>query len=710
MSVVRYQIVDEIGVIRLNNPPVNALSQALRQGLIDVVNAAQRDSTQALLIVCEGRTFIAGADIREFNKPPQAPSLPEVMEVLESSRKPVVAALHGNALGGGLEIAMACHYRCALPGTKLGLPEVNLGLLPGAGGTQRASRLMGIEPALKLITSGEPISAAEALDTGLIDQLLDVGIDGREALESSAIAYMQSLLSQQLSQHLSQQEITCRRVRDIALASSSETRDLLERYRQQLAKRRRGQTAPQLIVDCVADALTLPFDQGLAAERQRFLDCKQSPQSSAMRHVFFAEREAAKVAGISKEVQPRTISCVAVIGGGTMGAGIAINLANAGLPVTLLEISQEALARGLETIQKSYQQSVSKGKLSQDQCEQKLALIAGSTDYADLAEVDLVIEAVFENLEVKQQVFRQLDSVCKPGAILATNTSYQDVNLIANATARPEDVIGLHFFSPAHIMKLLEVIRGESSADDVILTAMKLAKIIGKLPVLAGNCYGFIGNRILRQYMAEAQRCLIEGATPEQIDGVMERWGMAMGPLAVGDLAGLDISYKARQALTDAQKGGPLTYVIPDSLVEMGRLGQKTGKGYYCYDPLTRKRSSDPEVLVVVEACAAAHNIQRRVLTDEEILNRLTFAMINEGAKILSEGIAQRPSDIDMVYVYGYGFPKFRGGPMHYADSIGLAKIVESMGEFGGHWQPAALLKSLAEQGKGFAQWLSDKN
>ncbi len=695
MTVVTYRIENNLGIISLNNPPVNALSHVLREGIVNAVQAAQSDDTQALILVCEGRTFIAGADITEFNKTPQAPSLPDVIETIENSQKPVIAAIHGTALGGGLETALACHYRCALASAKVGLPEVKLGLLPGAGGTQRAPRLTGAEAALDLITSGAPISADKALKLNLIDQI----VEGE--LLSGAIAYAEQLLAD---------KAPLKRVRDIAIDPASVPADLFEQYRKKLSKRARGQIAPQKIVDCVEAAVLHPIEEGLLIERGAFMECKESSQSSAMRHMFFAEREAAKVKGIGKETATRPIKSVGIIGGGTMGGGIAMNFVNVGIPVTLLEVSEEGLQRGLNLVEKNYSISVKKGKLTEAQKSDCLALIKGSTNYDDLADVDMVIEAVFENLDVKRSVFEQLDKVCKPGAILATNTSYQDVNLIAEATQRPQDVIGLHFFSPANVMKLLEIVRGAKTADDVIATSMALAKKIKKVPVLANVCYGFIGNRMLRPYGREAQLCLLEGGTPEQIDRVMQNWGMAMGPLAVGDLAGLDIGYKAREGQTEEQKGAPKTYCVADALVEMDRLGQKSGAGYYLYDPETRARINDPKVLTLVEEHAKAQGVERRYISDEEILKRLTYAWINEGAKILEEGIAQRSSDIDVVYVFGYGFPAYRGGPMHYADTIGLQEVYRSISELHeqtgeSYWKPAALLETLAKENTNFQEW-----
>ena len=700
MSIITYDIKDDIGVITLNNPPVNALSQALRAGLKQAIENAQKDASKALVIICEGRTFIAGFDITEFGKPPQAPSLPDIFDTIEASEKPVIAAMHGTALGGGFELALTCHYRCALASAKVGLPEVNLGLLPGAGGTQRVPRLAGVEAALDLITSGKPIPASKAFELGLIDRVIDVD------LHQGAIAYTKELVSGQAE---------LRRVRDIRIDPATVPADFFDNYRAKLAKRMRGRTSPQFIVDCVEMAVNLPMDQGLQKERELFRKCRDSGQSAALRHMFFAERESAKIKGLPKDIAPRDIERVGIIGGGTMGGGIAMCFTNAGIPVTLLEINEDALQRGKDIIARNYSISVKKGKLSEKDAVQRQEMISGTLDYNDLADADLVIEAVFESLDIKKEVFSKLDSVCKQGAILATNTSYLDVNRIAAVTSRPEDVIGLHFFSPANIMKLLEIVQADKTRDDVLATSMAMARKIKKVPALSRVCYGFIGNRMLRQYAQQAQLCMIEGGSPEQIDSVLQTFGMAMGPLAVGDLAGLDIGYKARQGLTDQDKGDPKTYRIADTLVEMGRLGQKAGAGYYKYDPKTRQRISDPDVMGIICQVADDLNVVRKELSDEEILTRHLFALINEGMKILEEGVAQRPGDIDVVYVFGYGFPAYKGGPMHLAETIGLKKVYETICDFRNaygetQWTPAALLEQLVKENKTLAQWAADKS
>ena len=692
-DVVSYVIDGNIGVITVNNPPVNALSQAVRQGLLNAIRTAAADESEAVLIHCEGRTFIAGADIKEFGKPSADPLLPDLLNEIEASEKVVVAALHGTALGGGFETALSCHYRIALDSAKVGLPEVKLGLLPGAGGTQRVPRLAGVEASLELMLSGTPIPAGRAADSGLLDKVVSAD------LLAEALSY---------ARHLVETRAPVRRTSELAVENVDSS--VFDAVSAGLPKRARGQTAPPRIVECVQNAVTMSFADGQKRERELFSECMQDPQSAALRHMFFAERVAQKVAGLSGDAPMRDVKCVGIIGGGTMGGGIAMSFANAGIPVTLVEINNKALQRGLAIIDENYAGSVKRGKLSEGKAADCRGLIGGATDYSALSDVDLVIEAVFEDPELKKDIFARLDKACKPDAILATNTSYQDVNEIAAATKRPQDVLGMHFFSPAHIMKLLEVVRAEKTADDVLTTVMALAKRIRKVAVVSGVCYGFIGNRMLQGYFREAQLCLIEGGLPESIDAALYDWGMAMGPISVGDLAGLDVGYKAREALPEAERGDPAAYRVPDVLVEAGRLGQKSGKGFYSYDAETRKRSSDPEVQAIIEREAAALGIERRPVDADEIVDRLIYALVNEGMRILEEGIAQRPGDIDVVYVYGYGFPAWRGGPMHYADAVGLevvlARIEEFRGRFGDeNWTPAPLLEKLVGEGRTLAEW-----
>ncbi|MDA1371364.1 MAG: 3-hydroxyacyl-CoA dehydrogenase NAD-binding domain-containing protein [Proteobacteria bacterium] len=694
-EVVSYENKGNIGVISVNNPPVNALAQVVREGILNAVTAAQADASKAIVLRCEGRTFIAGADITEFGKPPREPGLPVVLDAIENSAKPVIAAIHGTALGGGFEVALACHYRCAVPSAKVGLPEVKLGLLPGAGGTQRVPRIAGVEAALDMITSGNPIGAGKAAEMGLVDEVVK-GDD----LEAEAIQYAKRLV---------ESGAPLRRIRDITIDPATIEPGFFDNARKQLARRARGQIAQDKIVSCIEAAVKLPMDEGLQRERELFRELLTSPESAAMRHIFFAERQASKIKDLPNDTPVRDINKVAIIGGGTMGGGIAMCFANVGIPVVMLEINDEALQRGIGIIRKNYSITVQKGKMSEEQMEQRIASISGTTNYADIGDVDLVIEAVFENLELKKEIFAKLDRVCKQGAILATNTSYQDVDAIAAVTSRPQDVLGMHFFSPANVMKLLEVVRGAKTADDVLATAMQIGKKIGKVCALSRVCYGFIGNRMLGGYGREAQMLLLDGCTPEQVDSALEGFGMAMGPLAMSDLAGLDVGYKARQSRTDLPDD-PKLYRMGTLLVEMGRHGQKTGSGFYKYDPATRARMNDSEVETLIKEEAEKLGIKQRQISNEEILARCFYPLINEGALILEEGIAQRPSDIDVVYVFGYAFPVAKGGPMFYADQVGLKNVYDKICEFRDrygedYWKPAPLLKKLAEQGKTFAEW-----
>ncbi len=687
-SVVNYQLQNQLGVITINNPPVNALSHSVRAGLMDALNQASGDDSRAVLLLCKGRTFIAGADITEFGKPPQAPHLPDVIIAIEDFAKPVIAALHGNALGGGLEVALAAHYRCAVATTKLGLPEVKLGLLPGAGGTQRLPRVVGVEAALDMMTGGAPISASKALELGLIDKLLD------GELESAAIDYANALIADSAPV----------RATSSRSASTPASPDFYDQYRKKIARKSRGQIAPGLIIELAEIATKTTITEGQAAERDRFMQCRNSPQASAMQYVFFAERATSKLPDIPADTPVLPMESVAVIGAGTMGGGIAMCLANAGIPVTLVETKQEFLDRGMGVIESNYATSVKRGRFTQAQADSFLANFSGTTDYADIAEVDVVIEAVFENMDIKKEVFAKLDAVCKPQCVLATNTSYLDVNEIAAATGRPEQVIGAHFFSPANVMKLLEVVRAAKTSPEVVQTFMKLAKKIGKIPVAVGVCNGFVGNRMLKGYGRQAQLCLLEGASPEQVDGAMQEWGMAMGPIAVGDLAGLDIGYRSRRD-QGIESRSVKESTLADTLVEMERLGQKSGSGYYLYDPETRQRQSDPVVQALIEEVAAKWNVSRREFTSKEIVERLVLALVNEGAEILKEGIAARPSDIDIVYLNGYGFPTWRGGPMFYADTLGLSNVVERLRSLQAAtgdscWEPSSLLVELTESGK----------
>ena len=686
---VSYSTTDRVGTILVDSPPVNALSHSVRQGLVDALNVAATDDTDITTLRCAGRTFIAGADITEFGKPPQAPTLATVLEALESHPKPILAAIHGTALGGGLELALFCDYRLAKETAKVGLPEVNLGLLPGAGGTQRLPRLTGIKIAIDMITSGRPLSANDAQAAGIVDKV------SGDDLAQAATDFAGELLRQGAGKRLT---------KDIPLAFSDEDSVLLSTARGTIAKRLRGQTAPQRILDCLLAAGTVPFEEGLKCERQAFEACMADPQSSALRHQFFAERAAAKVQGMAQDTQALPVKHVGIIGAGTMGGGIAMCFAQAGFQVTLVDQDQGGIDRGLGTIRKNYDISVQRGRLSADQVTVFLANLTATTDWQALKGADLVIEAVFENLELKQQVFRQLDEICDAHTILASNTSYQSIDALAAVTDRPERVVGMHFFSPANVMRLLEVVRGDASDDATLKTAMAVGKQIGKVCVLSGVCYGFIGNRMLRHYGREAALCVMEGASPAQVDQAMEQWGMAMGPMAVGDLAGLDIGYRAREQLSDEEQRPRIDYLLADRLVEAGRLGQKSGAVYYRYDPETRARQEDPVVSDIIEATRTELGIKPRDIATEEIVDRLTLALANEGARILDEGIAQRASDIDVVYCHGYGFPRFRGGPMHAAEARGLQSVVDRIEEFQqtldpDNWVLAPLLKRLSSSG-----------
>ncbi|MBZ9767757.1 enoyl-CoA hydratase/isomerase family protein [Mesorhizobium sp. CA6] len=670
-----------VAVVTIDNPPVNALSFHVRKPLYEVLTALRDDpAASAIVIACAGRTFVAGADITEFGKPVEQPELRAIVALLETIAKPTVAAIHGTALGGGLELALGCHFRVADAGAKLGLPEVKLGLLPGGGGTVRLPRLVGAAKALGMIVSGSPISAGEAKAVGLADAVVDTDLLAEAVRFASEMAYRGGPFVP---------------VRDRNDRLAATDLGAFDRLAADLAKKARGLDAPLACAEAVRNAITLPFDAALAAERQLFQKLVSGDQSRAQRHLFFAEREAAKVPG--KDLRKRRIDRVGIIGAGTMGGGIAMGFANGGLPVTLLETSEEPLRRGLATIEKNYAVSVSRGSLTEEAKQQRLGLFKGSTDYADLADCDLIIEAVFEDMAVKKDVFGRLDAVARPGAILATNTSYLDVNEIAASTSRPQDVLGMHFFSPANVMKLLEIVRAEKTAPEVLATVTDLARRIGKVAVVVGVCHGFVGNRMLSARGAENEALLLEGATPSQVDGAFTDFGWPMGPFQMGDLAGLDIGWRNRKARGQ-------TAVIADALCEQGHFGQKTGRGWYHYEAGSREPIADPEIQALIRAKAAELGIARREIGAEEILERTLYPLVNEGAKILEEGIAARASDIDVVWVNGYGFPIGKGGPMFWAGLAGAAKIVERLE----HWhrqtgrpifEPAPALRRIAETG-----------
>ncbi|MDN2579422.1 3-hydroxyacyl-CoA dehydrogenase NAD-binding domain-containing protein [Aquibium sp. ELW1220] len=677
----------DIAVVTLDNPPVNSLSHHLREPL----DAALRDlrddpSVAAVVIHCAGRTFIAGADITEFNTPraTASPNLRELIVTLEGFAKPTVAAIHGTAFGGGLELAMGCHFRVANARAQFGLPEVKLGLLPGAGGTVRLPRLIGPEKALPAIVSGNPIGAKAALADGLVDAVSE------DDLVANAVAFARDALS-------AGKPLVAVRDREDKLAAARADMAGFDAQIAETLKKTKGLDAPKRCADAVRNALTLPFDEALTTERSYFVELVEGDQSKAQRHLFFAQREAAKVEGIGPDVKPRTVKRAGVIGAGTMGGGIAMSFLNGGIPVTILEMTQEALDRGIANMEKNYAISVQRGSMTEEAKANRMGLLTGTTDYADLADCDLIIEAVFEEMSVKKEVFGKLDAIAKAGAILASNTSYLDVNEIAASTSRPSDVLGLHFFSPANVMKLLEIVRGAKTAPDAIATALDVARRIAKVPVVVGVCHGFVGNRMLASRSAELEDLLLEGATPAQVDKVFTDFGWPMGPFAMGDLAGLDIGWRNRKSLGK-------TAAIADALCEQGRYGQKTGKGFYIYEAGSRAPKSDPEVEALIEAKAREKGVNRRDISAEEIAERTMYPMINEGAKVLEEGIAARASDVDIVWINGYGFPIGKGGPMFWAELEGLGKIVERLDHWHGKtgkdvFKPSEFLKRAAGTG-----------
>ena len=645
----------DILVIVSNNPPVNALGAAVRIGLAQGLKEALADDTiKAVVVRCDGRTFFAGADITEFTKPPVEPMLPGVIDAFEASSKPVIAAIHGTALGGGCEVTLGCHYRIAVPSAKIGTPEVKLGLLPGAGGTQRLPRVAGIETAVELCAGGSPISASRALAVGLIDKLA-----GEDSLASDAITFARECIAK-----------GPRPSRSLPVKGDVAA---IEAYAKANARKFRGFDAPAANIACVEAATRLPFDEGIKFERDQFMKLMMGSQSAAQRHIFFAERQAAKIDGIGADVKPREIKRVGIIGAGTMGGGISMNFLSAGIPVTIVEMKQDALDRGTGVIRRNYEATAAKGRMKPEQVEAAMAALKPTLSLEDLADCDLVIEAVYEEMSVKKDIFGKLDKICKSGAILASNTSYLNVDEIAASTSRPQDVLGMHFFSPANVMKLLEVVRGEKTAPDALMTAMGLAKKIGKVAVVAGVCHGFIGNRMLMPRQVEAMKLLMEGATPQQIDKVHVDFGMPMGPFQMSDLAGVDIGWHRDPTRVES---------IRDALCAVGRWGQKTGKGFYDYD---EKRTPTPsaETQKIIDEFAAKSNLPRREIGDEEIIERTLYPMVNEGYLILEEGKAQRASDIDVVWIYGYGWPVYRGGPMFWGDLEGAKKIVAGLEKHG---------------------------
>ncbi len=676
-----------IAILTVNNPPVNALSQHVRQGLRDGVKQAVADAAvSAIVIVCAGRTFIAGADITEFGKPPKEPGFHEVLDLIEGSAKPVVAAVHGTALGGGLEVALACHYRLGVKGARFGLPEVKLGLLPGAGGTQRLPRAVGVEKALQMIVSGDPIGADEALKHGLIDEIADGD------LTAAGVAFAEKVLNEKRP---------LKKIRDLAdkIGAVRGKPEVFASFRKSVARQTRGFRAPENCIKAVEAAVNLPFAEGMKRERELFMELMASPESKAQRYFFFAEREAAKIPDVPAETPTKEIKKAAILGAGTMGGGIAMNFANVGIPVTVVEVAKDALDRGIGVVRKNYEATAAKGRLTAQDVEKRMGLITGTTDFNAIADADIVVEAVFEEMPIKKEVFARIDKICKADAVLATNTSTLDVNEIASATKRPESVIGMHFFSPANVMRLLEVVRGANSSKTTVATAMTVGRRIGKVSVCVGVCYGFVGNRMLHQRGREAEKLILEGALPHQVDKVLVDFGFPMGPFAMGDLAGLDVGWRIR-------KGKGVKSAVADRICEMGRFGQKTGSGYFRYEKGDRTPVPDPEVEKIILDVARGMGIQRRAISDDEILARLLYPMVNEGAKILEEGIATRASDIDVIWVYGYGWPVYRGGPMFWADQVGLKTIRDRMNEWqrtqGEVWKPTGLLDRLVAEGKGF--------
>jgi 3-hydroxyacyl-CoA dehydrogenase len=683
-----------VGIIWIDNPPVNAISVGVRVAIIDGVARLIQDSEiKAGVLACAGRTFMAGADITEFGKPPLSPGLHDAIHAIENCPKPIVAAIHGTAFGGGLEVALACHYRVAATTAKVGLPEVKLGILPGAGGTQRLPRLIGVEAALNIIVSGDPVPAPLAAKTGIIDKIIEGD------LAEGAVAYARQLITENAA---------LRKVRDLKVDAGQLAPGFFDAARTRIAKEKKNLFAPQRIVDALQAAATLPFEQGMARERELFLECQANSQAKALQHVFFAERKAGNVPNLDKTLPRRDVTSVAVIGAGTMGGGIAMNFLNVGIPVVLLEMTREALDRGVGVIRKNYESTAAKGKLTTQQVEQRMALLEPTLAYDDLKYADIIIEAVFETMAVKKEVFGRLDKVAKPGAILASNTSYLSIDEIAAATTRPGDVLGTHFFSPANVMRLLEIVRGEKTSQDVLATVVDLAKRINKVGVVCGNRDGFIGNRMLGGYAHQALLMVLEGALPEQVDAALRNFGMPMGVFQMSDLAGLDIGYKSRKDRDPRSFDGRVSRSA-DLLVEMGRLGQKTHAGYYDYAPGDRTPRPSPVVASIIEQVSVEYGIRRRSFTDEEIVERCFLAMMNVGCEVLRERVAYRSSDIDVVYLYGYGFPAYRGGPMFWAEhSVGLKAALEKLKKIsaatGGSWlQVSPLLEELVAQGRGFA-------
>ena len=691
---VSYDLKDGVGILISNNPPVNAMSYHVRQGLVDGLEMAQSDGeAQAIVLHCEGRTFFPGMDITEFANPnvPEAPTTTGLIEEFEGASKPVIAAIHGTALGGGLETALGCHYRVATPSAKLGLPEVKLGIIPGAGGTVRLPRVMGVQKALEMMTSGNPVSARQAFASGLVDEIVEGD------LLSGAIAFAKKVVGENRSMV---------KIRDLdeKLESARENPAIFDDFRESIARKTRGFKAPEAIIQSVEAAVHLPFDEALRNERRLFEECQTSPEARAQQYFFFAERQAKKIPDVPKDTPTREIKSVGVIGAGTMGGGISMSFLNRGIPVTLLEATQEALDRGLGIIEKNYANTAKKGRITEDDAKQRMTLLTGSLDYQALSDVDLVVEAVFEDMDLKKSVFERIDHICKPGCVLASNTSYLNINEIAAVTSRPQDVIGLHFFSPANVMRLMEIVRGDQTSNTVIATCMKLGTDIGKVAVVVGVCRGFVGNRILSARMRQSEDLLLKNAMPHEIDRVVFDFGFPMGPFAMRDLAGLDIGWLGDDT---PDKGTNIRH----QLCTRGRRGQKTGGGFYDYKDGSRTPIPNAEVEQIIRDVSKNAGITRKEISQDDMLGRMLYAMVNEAAKILDEGIALRASAIDVIWVYGYGWPTYRGGLTYYADQIGLKMIADDLERFSKEYddpdlEPAPLLRELAREGKSFRDFV----
>ena len=680
-DVTKLDVIENVGVLTLNSPPVNALSANVREGLdIGIKKAIENNDVQAIVIICEGRTFIAGADISEFGKEPKGPSLFEVQDIMENSSKPVIAAIHGTALGGGLEVALTCHYRIAVKSAKCGLPEVNLGLLPGAGGTQRLPRLVGVEQALKMVTSGLHLPAEQCLQNGLIDKLAN-----NDDLLNDSISFAKEII---------EENRPLKKVRDIdeKVKAARGNDELFKNFRKSIERKTRGFLAPEYNIQCIEAAVNKPFDEGIKVERDLFIKLISGNQSAAQRYFFFAQRQVAKIPDIPKETELLDINKVGIIGAGTMGGGIAMNFANAGIPVTIIEQNQERLDKGIGIIRKNYENTAAKGRISLEDVDKRMQFIDGNISIDSLSDKDLIIEAVFENMDLKKEIFSKLDLIAKDSAILATNTSALNINEIAETTKRPESVIGLHFFSPANVMRLLEIVRGEKTSKQIIATSMGLAKTIGKTAALVGVCPGFVGNRILAQRQREANKLILEGALPWEIDDALFDFGFPMGPFAMSDLAGLDIGWDKETSRSET---------IRDILCENGRFGQKSGKGFYIYDE-NRNKLPDNDVEKIIQEFADNKQIKRREIEKDEILKRCLYPMINEGFKILDEGMAIRASDIDIIWINGYGWPIYEGGPMFYGNLIGFDKILSWLQdmekEHGSDFSPSPYLEKVVEE------------